>query len=228
MRKIITAVRVTEIDAFSDTALRLYKADDGIQKDEFLKTVMAELEELSAKITSAILQDKVTSSLDQADSARDEALRNLGKILTGYSAFPIPAKQEAAFSLLEIFDKYKKITSENYASESSLIESLLQDLNTSEAKLKIAELEGVEQTIEQIRSTQDVFNAANDKYIAASTTKGVSATEVKKSLLSFVNAKMIAYLDAMNLANKAVYGTFISKIEAEIERVNATVAKRGK
>lgn len=43
-----------------------------------------------------------------------------------------------------------------------------------------------------------------------------------------INDKLVAYLTAMNLVNSAVYGDFVSKAESEIEKINASVAKRGK
>ena len=63
MNKLKTAIRNAEVDGLSDTLVRLFKADAGAQGDAFLTTVMAELEGLSAQITTAILQDKVLSRL---------------------------------------------------------------------------------------------------------------------------------------------------------------------
>ena len=59
MNKMNAKARVTEVDALSDALVRLYKADTGIAEDAFLKTVMAEVETLSAQLTTAIRQDKV-------------------------------------------------------------------------------------------------------------------------------------------------------------------------
>ena len=52
MNKMNAKARVTEVDALSDALVRLYKADTGIAEDAFLKTVMAEVETLSAQLYS--------------------------------------------------------------------------------------------------------------------------------------------------------------------------------
>lgn len=77
MNKIKAAVRVAEIAGLSDTLLRTFRADAGAQSDAYLPKIMAELESLFGNITTAILQDKVLSTLDEADSARDEAIKSL-------------------------------------------------------------------------------------------------------------------------------------------------------
>ena len=158
---------------------------------------------------------------------RDEAVKNLSTLLDGYSVFPVAAKKEAAQKLKTIFDKYKKsIITANYVSESSLIESLLEDFSKEEET--VSSLDGIKEILEQIRSAQDSFVKASDEYNAASTVKTESASSLKKPLLSAINDKFIPYITAMQMANSAVYGDFATKAEGEIKRVNELVSRRGK
>lgn len=226
MNKVISKVRVTEVDGLSDALVRLYKADEGISSDAFLKSVMDEVEKLSVSITTAIKKDKVLSSLEEADGVRDEAVKNLSTLLDGYEVFPVAAKKEAAKKLKAVFDKYgKSITTANYVSESSLIESLLEDFSKEEA---VSLLDGIKEILEQIRSAQDAFVKASDEYNAASTVKTESASSIKKLLLSAINDKLIPYITAMQMANSALYGDFAAKAEGEVKRVNEIVSRRGK
>lgn len=227
MNKVISKVRVTEVDGLSDALVRLYKADEGISSDAFLKSVMDEIEKLSVSITTAIKQDKVLSNLEEADSVRDEAVKNLSTLLDGYEVFPVAAKKEAAQKLKTVFDKYRKsIITANYVSESSLIESLLEDFSKEEETVSL--LDGIKEILEQIRSAQDSFVKASDEYNAASTVKTESASSLKKPLLSAINDKLIPYITAMKMANSAVYADFATKAEGEIKRVNEIVLRRGK
>ncbi len=228
MKKIRTTVRVTELDTISDVLLRLYKADSSIASDDYLKSTMAEIESLSERITIAIKADKIASTLDEADVKRDEIIRSLGTLLNGYAVIPIAEKKAAAEKLLAVFDKYKGITAESYANESSFIESMLKDYAASELADSIKALDGVGSYISNLRTAQDEFNKANDEFTASNVSKNESASALKKPLLSAINDKLVAYLTAMNLVNAAVYGDFVSKAEAEIEKMNASVAKRGK
>ena len=149
MNKLNAKARITEVDGLSDSVIRIFNADTNAQSDAFLKGQIAELTTLSDAITAAILQDKAVSNLDETDSKRDEAVRNLGSLLSGYAVFPIEEKKAAAVSLKAIFDKYSKsgILSANYVSESSMIESMLSDFSTEEAKANIEKLDGIDNMI---------------------------------------------------------------------------------
>ncbi|MCH5166212.1 MAG: hypothetical protein J1G01_07430 [Clostridiales bacterium] len=230
MNKLVTNARVTELDGLSDTLVRLYKANETAAKDAFVAATMAEIEKLSADITTAILQDKTVSTLEAADTERDKAITALGKVLTGYAALPIPAKQAAAEPLLTVYAKYAKagITKASYISESSMIESLLEDFAAEPLVAHIAALEGVAEAIAAIRAAQDAFTAANDAYTAASGSKGASASAFKKPLLAVINEKLVPYLGAMQIAANENCAAFANGVESEITRVNEAVAKRGK
>jgi len=223
MTKLSLRLRLTETDTASDALVRLFKAS-GL-KDEFLSAAFAELENLSARLTTAIKQDAVSSRLDEMDLARDCAVRDLGTLIQGYTAIPFEEKRAAARKLDAAFSKYgKKIVNESYASESSLIESLLEDLGALEAEMKT--LEGVAELVGSLRKAQDEFNAANDDFMAAKTSRGDSASQVKKDLVLLLNEKIVQYLGAVSGAE--AYKDFAAKAETEIVRANGTVERRAK
>lgn len=231
MKKINSNMRVAELDTLSDVLVRLYKdsstAENAVSKDVNLSGIMEEVEKLSAEITTAIKKDRVSASLDEADIARDEIIRNLGDALTGYAAIPVAAKKSAAQNLLAVFSKYgKQITQKNFAEESSLIESLLEDFGAESLKSDVAALDGVGELVSELRTAQDSFNKANDDFTNASVNRGESATSVKKSLFSALNDKFVPYLSAV--APLADYKDFASKCEEEITKANATVSGRKK
>ena len=228
MQKLNKNIRVAELDGVSDTLVRIFKADAAVQKDAFLKASMAELEDLSAKITTAILQDKSFSTLDEADGIRDDAVRALGAVLSGYAAFPIAVKKEAAIPLKAVYEKYSKagILKANYTSESSMIESMLEDFTAPALSANIVALEGVSEAVTAIRAAQDAFVKANDDYIAAKSDKSASASSFKKPILSLVNDKLVPYLDAMTISQNANCAAFARATEEEIKRINTTISAR--
>lgn len=228
MKKLRNQLRNAEADGLSDTIVRLFKADAAAQQDAFLTATMARLETLSQQITTATMQDKAVSTLKAADSARDEAIRTLGTILAAYAVFPIAEKQARAVPLKAVFDKYAKagITAANYTSESSLTESLLEDFAAAGLADNIAALEGVAESIAQIRERQDAFTAARDAYATAAANKGATASSFNKPIVSLINDKLIPYLDAMVIAESADCAAFARNVAAEIARMNETVAKR--
>ena len=230
MKKINTNVRITEADNLSKVIVRLFKseldANSNVGNDSYLTDTFAEVEKISASLTTAIKADKASSTLDAADSKRDEIIRQLNAGLTGYANLPIPALQTAATRLLEIMTKYKGITAESYARESSLIKSLLEDLSADDAKNAISSLQGIGELVSALTVAQDEFDRANDAFNAASANKTDCATSFKKPLLTLINDRIVPYLTAMKLAKPAIYGEFVSNVENEINRANQAVAKR--
>ncbi len=223
MKKVTTNAKVTELDSLSDTLLRLYKAQESLASDAMLKGIMADIEAQSARLTTAIRRDAVSSTLEEADTVRDEAVRLLGMLVEGYTAIPFEAQQKAAESLKAAFDKYgKKITGESYANESSLIESLLEDFAALSAEQEA--LPGVGERVKSLRDAQDAFNKANDEYAVAKSDKGESATAVKKVLAATLNDRFVPYLTVA--ASLETHKSFTAQAEAEIKKLNDTVARR--
>ena len=230
MKKLKSIIRNTELDGFADTIIRLFKDDTKAQTDAFLSSTIGELEKLSSQITTAILQDKILSTLEAADSTRDEAIKTLGAVLGGYAVFPIAGKKELAEPLKAIYDKYSKagIITASYTGESSMIESMLEDFAAASVAENIKGLEGIAEAIAAIRTAQDDFTKANDEYLKASTNKGASATSLNKPIVSLVNEKLVPYLNAMVIAANANCTEFANNVETEIKRTNELIAKRAK
>ncbi len=230
MNKLNAKARITEVDGLSDSVIRIFGADAKAQEDAFLKSQIAQLATLSDAITAAILQDKAVSNLDEADSRRDEAIKNLGVLLSGYAVFPLEEKKAAALGLKAVYDKYAKsgILSASYISESSMIESLLGDFSSAEAKANIEKLDGISEMVAAIRAAQDDFTAANDAFVKAEGSKGASASSYKKPILSVINDKIVPYLNTMAVVGNTAVADFAKGVETEITRVNENIAKRGK
>ena len=230
MKRVKVDIRITDADTVSDALVRLYKdaaAKEGaIAKDAALAAIMGEVETLSAKITTAIKADKVSTSLEAADAKRDEVVRSLGTLLAGYGAIPLADKKAAADKLLAVYNKYgKSIATETYARESSLIESMLEDFAVESLADAIKALDGVGDLIGSLRAAQDDFNKANDSATAALTAKGESAYSVKKPLLAAINEKLVPYITAMG-AVSAEYADFGTRADVEIAKANASVARK--
>ena len=230
MKKVRPSVRITDADTVSDALVRLYKdaaAKKGaIGKDAALAAIMGEVEKLSADITTAIKKDKVSTSLEEADAKRDEIIRSLGTLLTGYGAIPLADKKDAAERLLAVYNKYgKSIATETYARESSLIESMLEDFAADNLASSITLLDGAGDLIGGLRSAQDEFNKANDSATAALTAKGESAYSVKQPLLAAINDRLVPYITAMGAVSPE-YADLGTRADVEIAKANASVARK--
>ena len=228
MKKVSSKLRVTEIATVANNVVRQFQWDPKVSDDAFLKVTIDEMDELSARLTESIQRGTTKLGLDEADAVRDEAIRALGTLIEGYTAIPFADQKEAAYALKSIFDKYgKRIASEPFAVESSLIESMLVDFGAPITVAAVHSLPGIAELLAQLRKAQDDFNAASDRQTAANATeKPASATELKKEMLGQMNERLIPYLNTMMMVNYDVYGTFAKQVEVEIERANSTTGQR--
>ena len=225
MNKLRNAIRVTAADGLSDYLVRLYK-DFGIE-DKFLAETFSEIERLSAEITTAIMQDRVKSSLAEKDKARDGEIRKLNALLKGYAVFPSAEKRECAKRLLAVFKKYGlKITAESYSSKSSLIESMLEDFSREQEKNDAVSLDGVAELILSLRNAEDDFYKANDEFVCGRALKNESAYSIKGRLVRTINEKLVPYLSAMSIADNASYGNFAQNVERQIKKLNSAVPRK--
>ena len=231
MNKLNTSVKVTEL---GDTALRLvkaFKAVVAVQNDVFLTKTFAEIEKQATAMTSAVKSDQALSKLEEADAKRDQAIRVLDKLLKGYENIPLENLKTHAKKLAEIFKKYGvKITGENYASQSTLINSLLGDFSATELKPSIEALAGVKEALAEIQTKQDAFAVIRSDYEKAqvSQKEKSSATSLRKPLLELINKKAVPYLVAMSIAQPELFKNLTAEASEIITSTNEAIKARSK
>ena len=228
--KVNSKAHVAELDNLTGAMERLYAASCGdgatlVAKDAVLTLYFASLRTLSAQTTTAIKQTPVLSSLDAADGVRDDATRDLFTLVTGYTASPFADVKAAAQAVSAVLAKYgKSMTSVNYAEQSSLTESLLEELGGEALTGHIALLAGVAELVATLRAAQDGFTAANDEYMAAKRAKGDSATSLKKPLVALINDSIVPYLNVVTALDG--YADLAAAIADEIKKLNDIVLQR--
>lgn len=231
MNKLNTSVKVTEL---GDTALRLvkaFKAVVAVQNDAFLTKTFAEIEKQATVMTSAVKSDQALSKLEEADAQRDQAIRVLDKLLKGYENIPLENLKTHAKKLAEIFKKYGvKITGENYASQSTLINSLLGDFSATELKPSIEALAGVKEALAEIQTKQNAFAVIRSDYEKAqvSQKEKSSATSLRKPLLELINKKAVPYLVAMSVAQPELFKNLTAEASEIITSTNEAIKARSK
>lgn len=222
--------RVTEVDAVSMRMLGAYQTTS-LSSDPHLSTMFTELESLSAALTAAINRSKAESDLEEKDEARDTQIRALYYLVMGFLHHPDAAIQQAAQTVNKVFEKYGvSITGESYATESSLIASLLDELSKQKIQDAIALLPGCADVITALQAAQQAFEAARITYEQekAQESTQASATKQKPELVALINDKIVVYLRAMEVVDEETYGAFARTIATIIAENNEVVKKRRK
>jgi len=228
IEKLIYNSRTTEVDAATTRMVGAYEKTS-LNSDVFLAELFIQIKAVLAFFAAAIKRKKAESNLEEKDEVRDDALRGLYYMLLGYLHNPAQAIREAAQKLEKVFGHYGiSITGESYATESSLINSMLEDLAKPKLQDAIAILPGCAEQIAALQTAQDDFEAARITYEEekASESTEKNATELKKEVLILVNDKLVVYLRAMVQVDDATYGKFTRTVGEIIADSNEVVKRR--
>lgn len=227
IKKLITWSRATEID---DVANRLTKAfgASGLT-DAYLSATFSVLSAKQEELSRAINRPGAASQLKEKDVVRDSKARALYQLLNGYACHPDETINSAAQTLLKVFSNYgTALTRESYASESSLIVSLLLSLAQPEYQPVIAALSGCAALIASLQAAQDDFEQTRIAYETAKAKEGMlkTASKIKKEVAEIINQKTVIYLRAMEQADPEKYSGFAGTVAVIIAENNEVVKKR--
>ncbi len=230
IEKLISKSRTTEV---ADASARMIVAFGqwDFETDSHLTGIFNDLNPFTVRLTAAIRRAKTESELEAKDEVRDDNLRGLHYLLTGYMHHPNPEIKAAAITLENVFDNYGlKITGESYASESTLISSLLLDLNNEEYGAPIAALSGCRDLIGVLTDAQQDFEETRVTWEREKANEGTyeNATELKKEVIDIINNRLVVYLLAMQQVDPERYDEFTNTIAIIIAENNETVKRRSK
>ena len=225
--KLISTSRVTEVNDVATRASGAFSAS-GIT-DPYLTTEFTSLDAANLKLSEVIKRSKAESDLMEKDGVRDDKDRALYYLINGFLYHPVKKMKEAAQSLMDVFNKYGlAVIGESYATESSLLTSMLLDFAKPEYADAIATLSGCADLIAQLQAAQTDFEQARIAYETDKAKEGMveNASAVKKEVLAIFNDKIVIYLRAMEQVNPGIYGVFASTIAQIIADNNEQVKKR--
>ncbi len=132
---------------------------------------------------------------------------------------------------MDIFNQYGlKVVKENYATETSLLNSLLNELTTAEAQVDVALISGANESITALQNAQKAFESSHLSYEQNKANEGTfnNASALKKEVLNLVNSKLVVYLRAMYTVDPETYGPFTRTVGQIIADNNEVVKKRAK
>ncbi len=228
MNKLKAQSRNTEVNALARRLLGAYRKT-ALNNDSHLANLIAELEQVVTLLTAAINRLRVASALDEKDELRDNSVRSLYYFILGITHHPDLKISESAKQLFKLLEHYGlSITGENYASESSFINSLLNDLNKPDAQSAIADISGASELIATIQTAQTDFEQTRIAYEEEKAQQGnfENATNLKMQLVKLINEQLLVYLQAMMLVNESTYGEFGRTVAEIISTANEAVNRR--
>lgn len=192
--------------------------------------LFALINQKNAELTLAIKRKKAQSELKVKDEVRDAAIRALFGFVEGSCNHPQKAVANGANTLLTRLKHYgRSITVASYDSESSLVGSLLADMEENDMQAAIAAVPGVAELLAEVQLAESEFETShlNFQESQSKDKKKQNATTLKAELLVLVNDNLITYLNGMLVAAPATYADFAAVIKQIIDTMNENVHKRG-
>ncbi len=229
MKKLTGKARVADVAGLARVLAEAFAKSEEVGKDEFLAAKFESLSAIAEKMTEAVNRGKTESRLVELDCARDEKFRAFSSVLSGYADFPDEKVRENGAALKALFDRYgAKILRETYASETTLIESLLKDFDSDEAKARISALAGVGDALFALKEAQLRFVEGQIEFgkARAKEKSEPSASELKKPAVSLINDSISPYLRLMSQSDEGRFGEFAKFFEGQVENVNRSRAAR--
>ena len=189
---------------------------------EKLNPLLAPLEAAIAKEDEALnLPQKMegTRELSELDSARDKAYRVLTLLLDACLLDTNKNIAGPAQMLRDILDRYPDTAAQNYAKETAMIQNLLTDLNTPEAKVSVGRT-----NLQGAVTRLTAANAAFDKCFQARFKKTIpTGTFDIKALRANTDAALNAVLRRIDSLDDLEPS---AKITALINEYNAVIDNR--
>ena len=220
--------RVTEVDN-SFTRISGAYQNTTLNSDPNLVKIFSPLQEKSTLLTAAIRRLKTQSAQQPNDEVRDEKIDALYYLLLSFSHHPDEAVRNAALRLLEIFGKYGlEMKDESYATESSLVNSLLNDYANRDREADIALVPQCAEYIAALAAAQASFDGNRVAFEEARAEEGTleNASALKKAMVGLINNQLVPYLNVMAQLDEPAYGAFARTVAEIIAENNEVVKKR--
>lgn len=229
-RKLMRRARNAEVAAVGNGMCAVYQSSDWTQ-DTHLTKIFTILIALLARLVTAINHGKKESQLDTLDDVRDDKVRAIHYVLLGSIHNPDANVSQAALAVNAVFERYGlSIISENYSTESTLIDSMLEDFAATDLQAPIAAVPQLADLIAALQAAETEFETARVAYEVDKTNESTqeNATELKAEVVSLINDQILVYLDAMVQVDEPTYGELARTIATIIDENNEMVKKRMK
>lgn len=220
--------KVTEVDYTVGLIIDLYESSDW-SSDRYLTELFEELKAESNEFSSAIAKVTYESQNYRLDSVRDSDFRNLYYFTFGKMHDPDPRVKEAAQKLFRVIGiSDLALTEKSYSIESSLINSIFEQVKAAPLKETVELIPEIGTLLESLKRSQRAFEKADSELRAAKVQAAQkrSATAVKKAVLPLINGKVILYMNAMAVVDEAKYGALARTATQIISDNNMRVKRR--
>lgn len=190
-----------------------------------LMTKIPEMEKLFATLTS----NPITAAIEALDLRRDRAIIGVSGLIRHYTYHFEPEKAQAGTVLQKSIDQYNSasIAAENYTTETTIINSLINDWETKSDLQNALTILGLSNWVAELKVANTEFNA---KYIDRTQDYATASPENLKSKRAETTAVYYALRKRLEaraeIEGTPLYGMTINELNALITQYNALLKGR--
>ncbi len=228
LEKIDYYTKVDQIQGLVGQVINLV-GEHEIENDSNFDTLITKISERYAVMKEIREGFKPISSQKLKDCFRDAKYRSFYKIVDAATTSPIEEVAEAAIPIFDIIKPYGLgVTQKPYVEESVSFNTITSKLNTPDFKAKMAVIQGCELSFNELSLSQSHFEQADRDWKSdkAEARDQENLTEVRDSLYSIMNDKLISYLEIMMIINPSKYKAFARDVNEFIIANNIVVNGR--
>jgi hypothetical protein len=232
IKKITPSSRNGDMSLFLTLILKAFEKNDWIA-DLYLTSLIKSASATNKLMLEAMDRLVIYSQMADKDHARDMAIRDLFKLVEGYTHIPIAEIQDAAHVVKNELTPYGLgIVNKDNAEESAELETLLNALRKPDIAAAATLLQGVPETITLVVTTEQDFEnlmlqQAEDDGESVKNDLA-TASKLKREAVKEINNNMVGYLNAMAKVNPTTYADIAHTIAELIDTNNELVKRRRK
>lgn len=220
--------RVYEVHALVTNMIRAFEASS-LHSEKNLSQMFAELQPLYQLFSEAIKPNRTKSNLKALNKARRYYYQSFHYLVHGLVKHPTPEIQTAARSIALLLKPYGlKLTEQNYATQSSGINSLLLKLSKPQVRKTLDHIPASHDLIGALSKAQKDFQ---DGRLALAEGKSMEkhlekASALKLKIIRLTNKKIVAYLNVMWQMDEDKYGALSRYYVEVIGELNTALKRR--
>lgn len=224
--KYITFARNCHASEASAVATRLVALYEGMEfpEDSYLRNAMSDFKDLAVRIDSAV-DRKVRAAYDTEDAQRAQCLRSLYHLLRS-----AVASQDANVSAhaAVVYQAFRScglsVLHKGLDERTGHIDSLLTDLSATEIQSHIAAVPGLADSISQLETAQQAFEAKRVDYQSrrGAMQNSDCASALKLRVMDMVNNTILPYFGTMAKVKGGVYADFNDTLCQVVASANAS------
>ena len=226
--KILTTTRVSEVNGVTQQMIDEYGKGD-YSADSHLTQLFGQVTDINNQLGIAIMRDSTESELAELDDITDKEMTLTHGLIKGYTCHPDETTANAAILLFKMVDKYGlKVKNKGYREEYPLLSSMIAESQTRIYDACISQLSGCDIRFNRLKTAVNHFNTQQNTYLSVKDDEKeqLSATAIKKQLITLINDDLLTYLVAMQKANPAMYSALTDFAANRINESNLVVRNR--